>query len=153
MTAPSRREHPPDPSGDAAIGRKPVIAAVERHQRIVIPDPDFKSADGAAANIGRIRHHEIEAARDPVQPVGRNEFRPLGDPEAARIVGRDRQCRGAEVGGNAAAGAELAEERDQDGAAAGAKVENAGRLDAGENRRALHPPPFRCRASDRGLPA
>ena len=78
----SRREHPPDPSGDAAKGGKPVIAAIERHQRIVIPHPDFKTTDGAAANIGR-----NSTPRDRSGPRPRPASRPQRIPPARRPRG------------------------------------------------------------------
>ena len=59
-TTPSRRENRPATCRRAAVGVEPVVAAVEREQRIVIAARRAQARDLPLRNIGRIGEDQVE---------------------------------------------------------------------------------------------
>ena len=79
------RKQPRRLRNERAIGVKSVGAAVQRAMRIVIADLDGETGDFRRADIGRVRHDEVEAARQRRRMVAGDESRARFEPEMSGI--------------------------------------------------------------------
>ena len=81
-----------------AVGVKSIAAAVQRAKRVVIADLGCEMADFRGANIGRVRHDQIERARQRGRIVAGGESRATGQFQMAGIGACGMQRRRADVG-------------------------------------------------------
>jgi hypothetical protein len=81
-----------------AVGVEAIGAAVQREERVVIADLGGETGDIGRADIGRVRHHQIEGSRQCRGIVAGDERRARCEPQASGIAACDRSRCHADIG-------------------------------------------------------
>ena len=137
----SRSTRPPgassrgSPAAMRAVGLQPGRPRRQRVPRLPVAHVRGERRDLGRGDVGRVRHHEVEALLQPLGPVGRARSAPAPPPRAARHSRAATASAAASMSvPRPRAAGHSASRRDEDRAAAGAEVEDRRRRRPGQRR-------------------